>query len=319
MGTVSPSSLCAHHEEESSIDELVMQQNLLFSESLKDLKNLRSQLYSAAEYFELAYNNRKQKQMMMDSLKDYTVEALVSTVDHLGSVSYKANDLLNERVEEVSGTELRVSCVEQRIKTCQDYIDREGRLQQSPVIKTPKFHKHCILSGSTMTELGTHSIPIYRESRQPKANGEPLVLQPVISSTVRERPPLFSKPPPHSTSKSERSRSLSPYRKARSPSPSPSVGNSTVKGKRPLSPVSPANPLLRTASLSSRAAVRSSSNFVPSYSGEIHSVSLPLYSENMNGKEAEKSLKKSRGFLKSLLTRRRSRNDESLYSYLDEY
>lgn len=37
MGTVSPSSLCAHHEEESSIDELVMQQNLLFSESLKVL------------------------------------------------------------------------------------------------------------------------------------------------------------------------------------------------------------------------------------------------------------------------------------------
>lgn len=106
-------------------------------------------MYSAAEYFELAYNNRKQKQMyaynfapfllfnwrsrnefllplnsfrMMDSLKDYTVEALVSTVDHLGSVSYKANDLLNERVEEVSGTELRVSCVEQVLLVLENTI-----------------------------------------------------------------------------------------------------------------------------------------------------------------------------------------------------
>lgn len=50
-----------------------------------------------------------------NTLKDYAIKALVSTVDHLGSVTYKANDMLDEKVVEVSGTELRISCVEQVI------------------------------------------------------------------------------------------------------------------------------------------------------------------------------------------------------------
>ena len=49
----------------------------------------------------------------MDTLKDYAIKALVNTVDHLGSVTYKVNDLLDEKVDEVSGTELRLSCIEQ--------------------------------------------------------------------------------------------------------------------------------------------------------------------------------------------------------------
>lgn len=50
---------------------------------------------------------------VVNTLKDYTTKALVNTVDHLGSVTFKFNDLLDENVEEVSGTELRVSCIEQ--------------------------------------------------------------------------------------------------------------------------------------------------------------------------------------------------------------
>jgi hypothetical protein len=49
--------------EASNYDEISMQQSMLFSDSLKDLKNLRTQLYSAAEYFELSYTNDEQKQM----------------------------------------------------------------------------------------------------------------------------------------------------------------------------------------------------------------------------------------------------------------
>jgi len=111
------------------------------------LKNLRAQLYSAAEYFELSYTNDDQKQMwvallelvhiyddaaislvsslycwflflfyvgrVVETLKDYAIKALVNTVDHLGSVTYKVNDLLDEKVVEVSVAELRVSCIEQ--------------------------------------------------------------------------------------------------------------------------------------------------------------------------------------------------------------
>ncbi|KAF5731266.1 protein ABIL2 [Tripterygium wilfordii] len=137
--------------EASNYDEVSMQQSLLFADSLKDLKNLRTQLYSAAEYFELSYNNDDQKQMVVETLKDYAIKALVNTVDHLGSVTYKVNDLLDEKVDEVSGTELRVSCIEQRLRTCQEYIDHEGLSQQSLVINTPKYHKRYILPvGETM-------------------------------------------------------------------------------------------------------------------------------------------------------------------------
>lgn len=50
---------------------------------------------------------------MVETLKDYAIKALVNTVDHLGSVTYKVNDLLDEKVVEVSVAELRVSCIEQ--------------------------------------------------------------------------------------------------------------------------------------------------------------------------------------------------------------
>jgi hypothetical protein len=50
---------------------------------------------------------------VMKSLKDYTVEALVSTVDHLGFVSYKVDNLVSEKTDEVNETEFRVSSVEQ--------------------------------------------------------------------------------------------------------------------------------------------------------------------------------------------------------------
>ena len=58
---------------------------------------------------------------MVETLKDYAIKALVNTVDHLGSVSYKVNDILDEKVDEVSGTELRVSCIEQVSLICFPY------------------------------------------------------------------------------------------------------------------------------------------------------------------------------------------------------
>ncbi|KAJ6850847.1 protein ABIL3-like [Iris pallida] len=150
MEAMSPSSSssASARMEASTFDEQSMHQSLHFSDSLMDLKNLRSQLYSAAEYFELSYTNDDQKQMVVNTLKDYAVKALVNTVDHLGSVSYKVNGLLDEKVDEVSGTEFRFSCIEQRIRTCQEYIDREGLAQQSLVITAPKYHRRYIIPGN---------------------------------------------------------------------------------------------------------------------------------------------------------------------------
>ncbi|KAK9204563.1 hypothetical protein WN943_014825 [Citrus x changshan-huyou] len=76
-----------------------------------DLKNLRTQLYSAAEYLELRYTSDDQKQIVVETLKDHASRAVVNTVDHLGSVTCKVNDLLDAKVDEVSDAEHRISCM----------------------------------------------------------------------------------------------------------------------------------------------------------------------------------------------------------------
>ncbi|XP_026397676.1 protein ABIL2-like [Papaver somniferum] len=145
-------------------DEMFMNKNLLLSDSVKDLRNLRSQLYSAAEYFEAAYPNDKQKPILVSNLKDYTIKALVNTVDHLGSLTNRVNLLVDEKVDEVSATQLRVSCIEQRLRTCQAYIDHEGFAQQSLAIATPKHHKRYILPVGESVFSAGHTISAYQGS-----------------------------------------------------------------------------------------------------------------------------------------------------------
>ncbi|KAJ8764896.1 hypothetical protein K2173_010361 [Erythroxylum novogranatense] len=135
----------------SNPDEFIMQQSLIFSDTLKDLKNVRKQLYSAADYYEISYNKvDEQKQIVLETLKNYLIHALISTVDHLGSVAYKVNTFFDEKVEEISNIELHLSCLEQRVKTCQEYTNQGGLLQQSLMIYTPKYHKSYIFSEGNM-------------------------------------------------------------------------------------------------------------------------------------------------------------------------
>jgi hypothetical protein len=96
-----------------TFDELEMQRSRHFVQALKELKNLRPQLYSAAEYCESSYLHSDQKQVVLDNLKDYSVKALVNAVDHLGTVAYKLNDLLGQQTTEISATELRAASVAQ--------------------------------------------------------------------------------------------------------------------------------------------------------------------------------------------------------------
>lgn len=50
---------------------------------------------------------------VVETLKDYTMKALINTVDHLGSVAQKVNHCLDEKNGEVSGVELRFYCIQQ--------------------------------------------------------------------------------------------------------------------------------------------------------------------------------------------------------------
>ncbi|KAL6979431.1 hypothetical protein U1Q18_021097 [Sarracenia purpurea var. burkii] len=138
-------------EASSNYDELFMPHTMLFADNLKDLKNIRKQLYSAAEYFEQSYcKDDHQQQSVVETSKDYISKAIVGTVDHLGSVAHKINKFLDEKVGEVSGAELQLSCIEQRIRTCQKFTDCRGASQQSLLIQTPKYQKQYTMPEAMM-------------------------------------------------------------------------------------------------------------------------------------------------------------------------
>ncbi|THU54645.1 hypothetical protein C4D60_Mb10t27330 [Musa balbisiana] len=297
MEAASPcaSSGSAGHQEVSSSDDLPVQQSLLLSDGLEALRNMRSQLYSAAEYFELSYINDDRKETVMRTLKDYAVEAVVNAVDHLGSVSYKVNNLLNEEVDEVSVAESEVSCIEQRLRTCQACIDQEDE---------------------SMVDCDRQAKLKYEELHPPMENGK---LQQHQSATRR-------RPSPNRNARSSspspcpplvREHSSSPSHNSQPASPLPQLEKISSKGRRDNSPLRASNPLTRARSAANRPTIPNSSK---QYLLESQT-SLPncLHDERYNHKETERNPTKKKGFLKSLLMRNRSWTDESLYSYLDEY
>ncbi|EEF50607.1 protein ABIL1 isoform X2 [Ricinus communis] len=146
-------------------DEVSMERSKSFVKALQELKNLRPQLYSAAEYCEKSYLHSEQKQMVLDNLKDYAVRALVNAVDHLGTVAYKLTDLIEQQTLDVSTMELKVSCINQQLLTCQTYTHKEGLRQQQLLAFIPRHHKHYILPNSVNKKV--HFSPhIQTDARQ---------------------------------------------------------------------------------------------------------------------------------------------------------
>uniref|UniRef100_A0A1J3E5T6 Protein ABIL4 n=1 Tax=Noccaea caerulescens TaxID=107243 RepID=A0A1J3E5T6_NOCCA len=137
----SSTSLAIVLHQSSNHDELFMKQTLQFSETLKDLKNLRKQLYSAAEYFEASYGKEVHKETVIETLKEYAAKAVVNTVDHLGSVSDKFNSFLSDNSTHFSTTHLRLSSLEQRMKLCREYMGKSGTYQHCFRIQSPHHHK----------------------------------------------------------------------------------------------------------------------------------------------------------------------------------
>ncbi|XP_026403928.1 protein ABIL1-like isoform X1 [Papaver somniferum] len=128
-----------------TFDEASMERSKNFVKALQELKNLRPQLYSAADYCEKSYQHSDQKQMVLDNLKDYAVRALVNAVDHLGTVAYKLTDLFEQQTLDVSTMEINISCLNQKLNTCQTYSKEEGLRQHQLYTTVPRHHKHYIL------------------------------------------------------------------------------------------------------------------------------------------------------------------------------
>ncbi|TYH55075.1 hypothetical protein ES332_D09G214100v1 [Gossypium tomentosum] len=255
--------------------------------------------------------------MVVETLKDYAIKALVNTVDHLGSMTYKVNDLLDENLEQVSGTELRVSCIEQRLQTCRDLIDREGLSQQSLVINMPKYHKRYILpagetiNGANRTKLKFVGCGLDDEDdwHQLRNGAVRATIQETPTSSVSKTPMLF--------------------RKGHSPSLSPQpLQQSAIFSFMDTMRVSPHRfPLSRSESISrpttpnkSQPTTPNSASVMQRYPSEPRkSASMRLQSEKGSPKDIDQYPNKSKRLLKALLSRPKSKKDEMLYTYLNEY
>ncbi|XP_061997604.1 protein ABIL1-like isoform X2 [Rosa rugosa] len=157
-----------------TFDEVSLERSKSFVKALQELKNLRPQLYSAAEYCEKSYLHSEQKQMVLDNLKDYAVRALVNAVDHLGTVAYKLTDLLDQQTLDVSTMDLKVTCLNQKLLTCKTFMDKEGSRQQQLLSFFPRHHKHYILPNSVNKKV--HFSPhVQTDTRQHAYQARPHV------------------------------------------------------------------------------------------------------------------------------------------------
>lgn len=297
-------------QESSHRDEFFMQQSLIFSDTLKDLRSLRKQLYSAAEYFEIAYIKEEQKQIVEDTLKDYAIKALINTVDHLGSVAFKVNNFLDEKMGGMSGMELRLSCLEQRLRTCQEFVNLGGLSQQSLALEAAKHHKRYIfpaeetLKGVAQTRQKSHPTRICArlDLHQFKSIGVQAIAAETPSDCVGDEFFVLRSPQPL-------------------PRQGPHLFTSFSMNRRPENrQTSPRQfPLPRSGSLMQRSTSPSHPNAKKRCPSEPRrTVSLSTQAERERTKDMERYSSKSKRLFKAMLSLRKSKKDVTLYKFLDE-
>ncbi|KAE8683901.1 hypothetical protein F3Y22_tig00111166pilonHSYRG00297 [Hibiscus syriacus] len=315
-------SAAAVPQESSHRDELLMQQSLLFSETLKDLKSLRKQLYSAAEYFEITYNKEAQKQIVEDTLKDYAIKALVNTVDHLGSVAYKVNDFLDDKMGEIFGTDLRLSCLEQRLQTYREFVNLGGLSQQSLVLEAVKHNKRYIFPGKLiLLDLLARRVDTPNDVAETRLKSNPtricagldsqqfknIGIQAIATETGSEsiRDGFYElRSPQHLPRKS--------------PKLFTSISMNQRQENRSTSPRR--FPLPRSGSLMQRSSSPSHSNSRKRWPSEPRrTVSLSTsVAEREKVKDMEQYSSKSKRLFKAMLSLRKSKKDVTVYKYSDE-
>ncbi|KAK4842963.1 hypothetical protein QYF36_002141 [Acer negundo] len=309
----STSSSVSSAQKASNHDEFFMQQSLIFSDTLKDLKNLRKQLYSAAEFFEVSYMKQDQKQIVVETSKDYAIKALINTIDHLGSVAFKVNSLLDEKIGEVSETELRFTCLEKRVQSCQEFINQYGLYEQLSVIKTPKHHKRYIFpvdeneddlldqTTSNHHSFSCLSLSAEEDLHQFQTAAQATTMQ-SPSSYVRELHSTLQYPLP-----SERQGTFSFTRIS---------DNKKPPERRAASP----SHFIRAGSLLKRSPSPSHSNAKRRYPSEPRrSVSLSSHTQkNRSDKDFGQYSSKGKRLFKALLSMRKTRKEGTLCKFLDE-
>ncbi|KAG6399182.1 hypothetical protein SASPL_140658 [Salvia splendens] len=233
----------------SNYDEIFMQRSLQFAESLKDLKVLKNQLYSAAEYFESSYDKDDHQILVMESSKDYVTKAVVSTVDHLGSIADKLNKFLDEKADEFSATSIRFSCIQQKLSTFQGFVDLRGVSQHSLMVEAPKHHKQYIVPGNySLPKLGNRNTPSAKAFQAARLKYQPPLSRkghPGVSFDEPSQNPAHFSFTRAMSKKETGKRSVSPLSfplkrsgsaAKRSVSPTPLYSNQQMQWQRPTEP-----------------------------------------------------------------------------------
>ncbi|XP_006644744.1 probable protein ABIL5 isoform X2 [Oryza brachyantha] len=164
-----------------------------FDGALRELKDLRSQLYQAADCCEKAFLGTEKKKIIMESTKGYICEAIVAVIDHLGTVSSKLERQMQEKIE-ITRTEKRLNFLKQRLLTCEQYAITLNVLTVRGDTDTIQYHRRYLLqsTGGIKEGNGTNSrkddLKLV-ESNSPTTPGATRTFKPYdIQSTIgRER------------------------------------------------------------------------------------------------------------------------------------
>ncbi|XP_044464678.1 probable protein ABIL5 isoform X2 [Mangifera indica] len=116
------------------------EEDFRFEKSLKELKDLRSQLHYAADYCETTFLKVKEKKDVLENTKEYICRALVTVVDHLGSVSSKLEHRISD-THDFAEAELRISALKQRLLSYELYAHKLALNKVKWTAALPSYHR----------------------------------------------------------------------------------------------------------------------------------------------------------------------------------
>ncbi|KAK4415485.1 putative protein ABIL5 [Sesamum alatum] len=114
-----------------------------FHKSLKELRELSSQLYHAADYWETAFMSSQDKRHIVETTKDYISGAVATLVDHVGSISAVLEYSIS-KTNSVPQAEHKIDTLKQRIGTCQQHSHRLALPRLHWTTHFSRFHSRYI-------------------------------------------------------------------------------------------------------------------------------------------------------------------------------
>ncbi|GAB4839224.1 hypothetical protein Ancab_028752 [Ancistrocladus abbreviatus] len=163
-----------------------------FLKSLQELRQLRSQIHYAADYCEMAFFKAKDKKEVMDNTKEYICRAVVTVVDHVGTVSANINSRLKNS-DKVAETELRINCLKQKLLSCEYYNHNHGLTRIHWKMDFPRCYPRYI-----SLSISDRSVGGFRESHH--STVESSVSKEEVKNNNEEEVPLFMHTSTHKVS-----------------------------------------------------------------------------------------------------------------------